>query len=145
MRQWVGRNQRKWMCIIILGNKSHKLSEKDKVDMAKTENLDVTHEKRNSWRIVWNRCCRAFKVPEVSPERDPITDNEEIFTTVEQMPEFPVVMQHYGYLAKFNLPNIAQWKRHPGKSNKFSIVEKDGSISNIQIVQVLAVDVRKKC
>ena len=114
-----------------------KLSEKDKVDMAKTENLDVTHEKEILEELPGTDAAEPLKSPEVSPERDPITDNEEIFTTVEQMPEFPGGdAALYGYLAK-NLiyPNIARENGIQGRVIASFIVEKDGSISNIQIVR----------
>lgn len=73
----------------------------------------------------------------MSSKRDPITDNDEIFTMVEKMPEFPGGdAALYGYLAK-NLiyPNIARENGIQGRVIASFIVEKDGSISNIQIVR----------
>ena len=61
---------------------------------------------------------------------------KEIFTTVEQMPEFPGGDAALWIFSK-NLiyPNIARENGIQGRVIASFIVEKDGSISNIQIVR----------
>ncbi len=62
---------------------------------------------------------------------------DEIFTTVEQNPEFPGgIKEMYGYIAKnLKYPSAAQRANVSGKVFAKFVVEKDGSLGEVQILK----------
>lgn len=67
----------------------------------------------------------------------PTTSNEEVFTLVEQLPEYPggKAMMHE-YMAKnFKYPIPAKNNNIQGRVYVTFVIEKDGSVSNAQVVR----------
>lgn len=80
-----------------------------------------------------------YEVPETvieEPEEEPV-EEEEIFTIVEQMPEFPGGIEAlFKYLAdNLKYPAMARDAKIQGKVYVTFVVDKDGSISDVKVLR----------
>ena len=86
--------------------------------------------------------CTSKPQTENSTENDTVTEvtqseAEEVFSAVDQMPEFPGGMSELGIYLQTNLryPSKAVENHWEGRALCQFIIEKDGSISNAEIIR----------
>ncbi len=79
----------------------------------------------------------AVEVVEIAEPKPPASDDESIYQNVEQMPSFPGGNQALFRYLQENLkyPSIAQANGIQGRTLVSFVVEKDGSITDIQVVR----------
>jgi len=79
-----------------------------------------------------------YTVPDIQQEMpEEVIEEEEIFTIVEKMPEFPGGLKAlFGYLKKkLKYPAMAKDAGIKGKVYVTFIVDKDGSITNVEVLR----------
>ncbi len=99
------------------------------------DNVEVEDVEINA-EVDQNEVIEEYVAPEVEEEEVVET---EVFTIVEEMPEFPGGMNKLGeYLAKsIKYPQMAREAGIQGRVFITFVIEKDGSVTNVQVLRPL--------